>query len=82
MLPAKTEAIMERRESKRNGRILLDEVIMSNDIASIKIMIADGDGVYGTEGGSVCTEMSSGQTLRLLLEFSHGGNDYRHVLPS
>lgn len=58
---------------------------VSHDVASIKRMIAAGDVVRGTAGGtaggSVRTETNS-QTLRLLREFSHCGNDYRRVPPS
>ena len=58
---------------------------VSHDVASIKRMIAAGDVVRGTAGGtaggSVRTETNS-QTLRLLRKFSHGGNDYRRVPPS
>ena len=92
-LPDKIEAMMERRESGRNSGLSLDEIMnavkeapmmtaMSNDIASIKRMIAGGDRVCGTAGGSARTEKNSSQTLRLLRKFSHGGNDYRRVLPS
>ena len=85
-LPAKIEAMMDRRESGRNGRLSLGEIMNAieeapmmtavlNDIASIKRVIADRDGVRGTVGNSSRTERSSGQTLRLLHKFSHGGND-------
>ena len=95
-LPDKIEAMTERRESGRNGGLSLGEVMkaveeapmmstMSDDVASIKRMIAAGNVVRGTTGGtaggSVRTETNM-QTLRLLREFSHGGNDYRRVPPS
>ena len=90
-LPSKIEAMLDTRD--RRGGLSIDQIIravgespkivtMSDDMATIKQMIANGIVTRGgNESNPSGAERRRSRSARLLREFKHGENNYRRVPP-